>query len=154
MGNYNDMKRQLLTTAVTLALTVFAPRAFSEELSAFAGKWICQKTNEDGQKYSQTIEIKKDKFTFRLTSSDGETRLYAEGDMKLDKTAHFKTVVFSNIRGGGSPADTTPIDETFVAIYKFADEDSLFVLMNFDKEREGEQKPRLDDYRKVKEAQK
>jgi uncharacterized protein (TIGR03067 family) len=144
------MKSQLLVTVFILAIGLFASPAFSEELSAFAGKWTCQKTNEDGQRYSQTIEIKKDKFTFKVLSPDGETRLYAEGDVKLDKSAPFQIVIFSNVKAGGSSSDTTPIEDTYTSIYKFVDSDSLLVVMNFDKERDEQQRPRLDDYRKVK----
>ena len=144
------MKRQLLFTACLLAIGLFAAPAFSEELSAFAGKWTCQKTNEDGQRYSQTIEIKKDKFTFKVLSPDGETRLYAEGDIKLEKSAPFQLVIFSNLKAGASSSDTTPIEDTYTSIYKFTDADTLLVVMNFDKERDEQQKPRLDDYRKVK----
>ena len=144
------MKRQFLIIVFTFGVGLLASPAFSEELSAFAGKWTCQKTNEDGQHYSQTIEIKKDKFTFKVLSPDGETRLYAEGDMKLDKSGPFKIVVFSNLKAGASSSDTTPIEDTYTSIYKFTDPDTLLVVMNFDKERDEQQKPRLDDYRKVK----
>jgi uncharacterized protein (TIGR03067 family) len=142
------MKKQL--TLSLFSLVLFASPAFSEELSAFAGKWTCQKTNEDGQRYIQTLEVKKDKFTFKVGSADGETRLYAEGDVKVDKTGPFKTVIFSNLKAGGSSSDTTPIEDTYVSIYKFADDDSLMVVMNFDKERDEQQKPRMDVYRKAK----
>ena len=146
------MKRLLMVTVFILAVGLFASSAFSEELSAFAGKWTCQKTNADGQHYSQAIEIKKDKFTFKVLSPDGETRLYAEGDVKLEKSAPFQIVIFSNIKAGASSSDITPIEDTYTSIYKFTDPDTLLVVMNFDKERDEQQKPRLDDYRKVKDA--
>jgi hypothetical protein len=144
------MKKQLLLTLSLLSLVLCASPALSEELSAFAGKWISQKTNDDGQRYTQTIEVKKEKFTFQVSSPDGESHLYAEGDLKLDKTGPFKTVIFSNIKAGQSSSDTTPIEETYTSIYKFGDDDSLMVVMNFDKERDEQQKPRLDSYRKAK----
>ena len=53
-----------------------------DDLEALEGKWSVQKTNEDGQRYSQTMEIKKDKFVFKISEPAGETRLYAEGDVK------------------------------------------------------------------------
>ena len=147
------MKKQTLKTLSIFSLVLLACPAFSEELSAFAGKWTCQKTNEDGQRYSQTLEVKKDKFTFKV-GTDSETRLYAEGDVKVDKTGPFKTVIFSNLKAGGSSSDTTPIEDTYTSIYKFADDDSLMVIMNFDKERDEQQKPRLDVYHKAKQAEK
>jgi hypothetical protein len=64
-------------------------------------------------------------------------------------------VVLSNIKAGGSSNDTSPIEDTYVSIYKFGEEDTLLLVMNFDKDRdEQQQKPRLDVYKKVKAAQK
>jgi hypothetical protein len=146
------MKKQLLITLLGLA-TACLP-AFAEDISTFAGKWTTKKTNESGEKYTQDIEIKKDKFTFKVSSPDGESRLYAEGDVKIDKTGPFKTIIFSNIKAGQSSSDTTPIEDTYTSIYKMGDDDTLMVVMNFDKERDEQQKPRLDVYHKVKQAQK
>jgi len=149
------MKKQILVTLAIfgLAMVRICP-AFADEISNFAGKWTTQKTNENGEKYNQDIEIKKDKFTFKVSSPDGESRLYAEGDVKIDKVGPFKTMVFSNIKAGQSSSDTTPIDDTYTSIYKMGDDDTLMVVMNFDKERDEQQKPRLDVYKKVKTAQK
>ena len=150
------MKKQIVNILCVLGFVALsAAPAFSEELSMFTGKWTTQKTNDDGQRYSQELEIKKDKFTFKVSSPDGETRLFAEGDIKLDKTGPFKTVVLSNIKAGGSSSDTSPIDDTYTSIYKFGEDDTLLLVMNFDKDRdEQQQKPRLDVYRKAKAAQK
>jgi uncharacterized protein (TIGR03067 family) len=149
------MKKQLLVTLILLGLgTACLTPALAEDLSSFAGKWTAKKTNENGEKYNQEIEIKKDKFTFKVTSPDGESRLYAEGDVKIDKAGPFKTMIFSNIKAGQSSSDTTALDDTYTSIYKLGDDDTLMVVMNFDKERDEQQKPRLDVYHKVKQAQK
>ena len=149
------MKKQIVRLLPLLSFAaVLATPAFADDLAMMAGKWSTQKTNEDGQRYTQQIEIKKDKFTFKVSSPGGETQLYAEGDIKLDKAGPFKTIAFTNIKAGQSDSDTNPIDDTYNSIYKFGDDDTLLVVMNFDKDRDEPQKPRLDVYRKAKPAQK
>ena len=142
------MKKQI---AIILSLLGFAaacaPRALADDLDTLAGKWTTQATNEEGQRYTQHIEIKKNKFTFKIVSGD-ETRLYAEGDVKLDKAGPFKTISFTNIKAGQSSSDANPIDDTYTSIYKFGDDDTLLVVMNFDKDRD-DQKPSLDLYTKA-----
>jgi len=145
------MKKQIVINLSILGLTAMcAMPAFSEDLSTFAGKWTVEKANEDGQKYRQDLEIKKDKFTFKISSLDGETRIYAEGDVKLDKTGPFKTLILSNVKAGQSATDLSPLDYTYTSIYKFGDDDTLMIVMNFDKDRDEQQKPRLDVYHKAK----
>jgi uncharacterized protein (TIGR03067 family) len=117
------------------------------DLESLSGKWTVKKTNAEGQQYVQHIEIKKDKFTFRIASSDDETRLYAEGDVKIEKAGPFKVIVFQNIQAGGSKSELSPIDDTYTSIYKL-DEDSWTVATNFDRDRN--QKPSLDVYKKAK----
>ncbi len=129
-----------------------APRAVADELDALAGKWTSHATNEDGQRYTQQIEIKKNKFTFKISSGD-ETRLYAEGDVKLEKAGPFKSISFTNIKAGQSASDANEIDDTYTSIYTMGDDGAWLVAMNFDKERDS-QKPRLDVYRKDKSAAK
>jgi hypothetical protein len=145
------MKKQIVNILSVLAFAgLFVTPAFSEDLEMLAGKWSVQKTNEDGQRYSQTMEIKKDKFIFKISEPGGETRLYAEGDVKVDKAGPFKTVVFSNIKGGQSSSDSSPIDDTYTSIYKLEDDGTWLVVMNFDKQRDENQKPALDAYHKAK----
>jgi len=147
------MKKQIVNILSVLGFAaLFATPAFAEDLSALIGKWSVQKTNEDGQRYVQSMELKKDKFIFKVSSPEGETQVFAEGDMKLDKTGPFKTIVFSNIKAGQSSSDTNPLDDTYVSIYKLGDDDTLLMVMNFDKDRDEPQKPRLDVYRKAKET--
>ena len=146
------MKKQIISILTIWSFAVIcASPAFSDELETLAGKWICQSTNEDGQRYTQQMEIKKNKFIFKVSDPDGGTRLYAEGDVKLEKTGPFKGISFTNIKAGQSSSDTSEIDDTFSSIYTMADDGAWLVVMNFDKERE-HQKPRLDVYRKAKQA--
>jgi uncharacterized protein (TIGR03067 family) len=147
------MKKQIVILLSVLVLAVAcAPHAYADELDALAGKWTCHNTNEDGQRYTQHMEIKKNKFTFRVVNGD-ETRLYAEGDVKLDKAGPFKSISFTNIKAGQSASDANPIDDTYTSIYTMGDDGAFLVAMNFDKDRDS-QKPRLDVYRKDKTAAK
>src|SRR5438045_6229688 len=98
------MKKMFLKfdfAAVWLAgMTVFA-----QDAQRLAGKWSVQKTNDQGQSFTQTVEVKGDKFVFEIGGADGQTALHAEGDMKLEKLGPFNGVRFLNIRGGRSAGD-------------------------------------------------
>ena len=143
------MNRQIVSILTVLGLAVVCVTpVLGEDLDALAGKWSVQKTNDDGQHYTQQIEIKKSKFTFTISGRDGETRLYAEGDVKLDKAGPLKVIVFSNIKAGQSSSDTQAVDDTYTSIYRLPDDGSWVVATNFDKDRE-RQKPSLDIYRKA-----
>jgi len=143
------MKKQIvgILTMLGFAAVCITP-ALGEDLDLLAGKWSVQKTNEDGQRYTQQIEIKKSKFTFKITDREGQDRLYAEGDVKLDKAGPLKIIVFSNIKAGQSASETDPVDDTYTAIYKLEGDSTWFLVSNFDKDRE-RQKPSLDVYRKA-----
>jgi hypothetical protein len=143
------MKTQIICALSILGLAATVTAARAEDLDSFAGKWTAQKSNSEGQKYSQQIEIKKSKFTFTILDGDGGTRLYAEGDVKLDKAGPFKTIVFSNIKAGQSATDADSIDDTYTSIYRVNDDGEWLLVTNFDKDRDS-QKPSLDVYRKAK----
>jgi hypothetical protein len=134
----------LLTAAFLPGTSFGAP-----DLSALEGKWLAKKANDEGQNYVQTIEIKKNKFKFQVGETEADGRLFAEGDVKVEKLGPFDCVKFSNIRGGASASDLVDVDDEYVAIYVL-DGDTWRVATNFDKERD--QKPSMDVYRKVKAA--
>jgi len=143
------MKKQIVSILAVLGFAaVCGTPAFGQDLEALAGKWSCQKTNEDGQRYTQQIEIKKDKFTFKIADKDGDTMIYAEGKAKLEKVGPFNAITFTDIQAGQSSAQLDPIDDTYTSIYKL-DGDTLLLVMNFDKERGEQFKPGLDVMRKV-----
>ena len=148
------MKKQIvgILTMLGFAAVCVTP-VLGEDLDALAGKWSVQKTNEDGQRYTQKIEIKKSKFTFTIADGEGQTRLYAEGDVKLDKAGPLKVIVFSNIKAGQSSSDTEAVDDTYTSIYKLEGDSTWVMATNFDKDRE-RQKPSLDVYHKATPASK
>ena len=119
-----------------------------DDAEALAGKWSVKKVSEQGQAYTQTMTIKKDKFVFEILAAEGQLFLHAEGDLKLEKVGPFNAVHFLNIRGGRSASDLQDVDDEYVSIYRL-EGDTWTVAANFDKER-GPQRPSLDLYRRVK----
>ena len=136
------MKRLITVTAVT---TLFALTALSDDLAKLEGKWSVSKTR-DGESYTQSLEIKKDAFKFKI-SRGADVAIYAEGKLKLEKSGPFNVVKFTDIKGGTSESDVSPIDDDHVSIYVLG-ENTWTVAANFDKERD-EQKPSLDAYVKA-----
>jgi uncharacterized protein (TIGR03067 family) len=143
------MKTQITAIIAVLGLAaIWATPALGDDLEALTGKWSVQKTNEDGQRYTQQIEIKKDKFTLKITDKDGDTMIYAEGKVKLEKAGTFNTISFTDIQAGQSSAQLDPVDDTFTSIYKL-DGDTWLLVMNFDKDHGEQFKPSLDVMKKV-----
>ncbi|PWU09201.1 MAG: hypothetical protein C5B50_27745 [Verrucomicrobia bacterium] len=128
-----------------------AKEGTASELETFQGKWSAPRTSDNGQPCTHQLEISKNKFTFRILDADNQTKLLAQGEVKLDKTGPFQTIVFSNIKAGGSKAELDEIDDTYTAIYKFGEDGSMLLVTNFDKDREN-QKPSLDVYKKATQA--
>jgi hypothetical protein len=124
--------------------------AAADDSDALIGKWSVKKVNEDGQKITQTITIKKGKMVFQRLGADGQIMLYAEGDTKLDKIGPFNALRFVNVRGGMSADNLQDVDDEFVSIYRL-DGDNLMVASFFDKERD-QMPPTMDTYQRVKEA--
>lgn len=142
------MKRIITTAALALLVSGFI--AVADDLSALAGKWSTKKTNDQGQTYTQTIELKKGKFVFQIVGADDNVVIYAEGDVKLDKLGPFNSAKFYNIKGGSSAGNTSDVDDEYVSIYVL-DEDTWTLSSNFDKQRDN-QKPGVDVYKRVKTA--
>ena len=59
-----------------LALSV-ATTALADDLNSLAGKWSVKKANPEGQNVTQTIEVKKDKFTRDVVSDAFESMVRA-----------------------------------------------------------------------------
>ena len=144
-------KALLLTSTLITALAGSAAAA-ADDLDALTGKWSLKKTNDQGQEYTQMISLSKDKFVFQILGSNDQVALYADGDLKLDKSGPFSAVHFVNIRAGRSASDLRDVDDEYVLIYRLKD-DRWITASGFDKEREG-QKPSLDIYQRVQGAPK
>jgi hypothetical protein len=120
----------------------------ADDLTALSGKWSVKKTNDQGQNFTQTIEIKKDKFVFQIIGADDNVVIHAEGDLKLEKLGPFSSAKFYHIRGGSSAGNMEEVDDEYVSVYVL-DEDTWTLSSNFDKQREN-QKPGVDVYKRAK----
>lgn len=133
---------------ITLAcLALLATSARADEWDKFNGKWTAKKSNDEGRSWTQVIEIDKGKFKFRMLSSSGETRLYAEGDLKLERHGPFSALKFHNIKGGESADSLEPVDDDRTVIYQMG-YNTMTLAVDFDKERENP--PAADKYTKSK----
>ena len=141
--------KKILRQLLFLTPFLTAAALFADDAERLAGKWSANRVNDDGQKATLNVEIKKDKFTFEVLGADGQVVLHAEGDIKLEKLAPFNLIRFVHIRGGTSAENLSEVDDEFNSIYTL-DSDNWILAMNFDKERD--QKPRLDNYHRVKSA--
>ena len=128
------MKKILLTLATAFTLASLGPiTARADDLAALSGKWVAERTDPEGRAFKQTLEIKKNKFTFKV-GRDGEAALYAEGDVKAEQLGEFKAAKFYNIQGGRSASDLQPVDDERSVIYLLSGNE-LTTAVNFDKER-------------------
>ena len=133
--------------ALTLfCLTLAATTSRADEWDKFNGKWTAKKSNDE-RSWTQVIEINKGKFKFRMLSTAGEVRLYAEGDVKLEKHGPFNALKFHNMKAGESADNIESVDEERTVIYQLGS-DTLTVAADFDKERETP--PSVDKYTKSK----
>ena len=134
------MKR-LIAVAAILALFTF--NTLADDLAKLEGKWSLKKTNAEGQSVTQTIEVKTNTFKFKIIRGD-QTGIFAEGQLKLEKSGPFNVVKFTDIKAGSSESDLDEINDDHISIYVLS-EDSWTLAANFDKDRDN-QKPSLDRY--------
>ena len=127
--------------AVSAMAVISSAPTLADDADALSGKWSLKKANDQGQTSTRTLEIKKNKFTFSILSSDDKVILYAEGDLKLEKLGPFNGIKFYNIKAGLSASETQAVDEERASIYQFG-EGTLTVASDFDADRG--QKPSLD----------
>jgi uncharacterized protein (TIGR03067 family) len=138
------MKRTIsLLLPLCLLLISSVCAADNPELDKLQGKWECKKTDENGQKLTLSMDIKKDKLIFKV---EGGLSIIATADIKLEKLGPFKSFTSRNIKFGSSEDSLQESDEQFAHVYEIQG-DSLYMTSNFDKERD--RPPTLDIYRKV-----
>lgn len=140
------MNSILFIRAGIVSLLLAVSSAVAGDLESLAGKWTVNKTNDQGLAYTQTIEIKKNKMTLSIAAADGQVRLYATGDIKLEKLGTFNVMKITSLEAGASASELKPVDDDRSLVYQLSD-DTWTVVSNFDKERQ--QKPALDVYKKV-----
>src|SRR6266446_4900833 len=104
------MKSLLLKCALFFLLPIIST-ALADDADLLKGKWETRKTNDQGQKFRQTIEVKKDKFVFEVFDSDDQRIIYAEDNLKLQKVGPFNSARFYDVRGGDSPSNLDPVND-------------------------------------------
>jgi len=133
----------LVVLAVLPALAAENPPS----LEPLQGKWMVAKTHREGQRYSQIIEVKKDKLTFQVLGEEGRVRLFAKGTIQTERAGAFNVLTLTDIQGGRSADELEPVDDTRALVYTLRD-GQLFLASNFDKERSNE-KPTVETYVRV-----
>ena len=130
---------------VLLLVAALCSSAMATEENARQGRWKADK-EINGQKVSMNIEITKDQFVFRMKNDADEVRLFAKGQIKVEKLGPFKTLTLQDIQGGASEDNLQVVDETRAFVYATGWK-TLTLAGNFDREREN-QEPDLTVYRK------
>ena len=125
-------------------LLAFAAEA--PDTAKLQGKWEVKKTNRQGQKVTQVLEIKKDQLVFKVFSEDDQLRLYASGKIKVEKLGPFNILKVMDIKAGSSESEAEALNDDRTIIFQAGD-DELTLATNLDKERD-DQPPTLDVYKK------
>ena len=120
--------------------------AADSDLEKLQGKWETKKTTDDGQKVTQTIELKKDKLTFKIMDSSGGSVLVATATVKAEKSGSFDTFTISSIKAGRDEDSLEDADESRAYVYMVGYQ-TLTIVSNIDEERD--QPPTMDVYKKV-----
>ena len=139
------MLRTLLSLVVASAFSC-AVLAADSELDRLQGKWETTRTTEEGQKVTQTLELKKDKMTFKMIDSSGTTAFAATATIKPVKAGAFSSFTISNIKAGRDEDSLEDADEERSYVYLFANE-TLTIVSDIDEDRE--RPPSLAVYKKV-----
>ena len=141
------MKPPLLSFSCIASL-LCAATLVANDADSLSGKWSVKKVNDEGQKYTQTIEIKPDnKFVFQILGEDNQAAFLAQGDFKLEKLGLFNAARFFHIKAGAVGSDLNDLDDEYESVYALGG-DTWTLASNFDKDRQ--QKPALDVYQRVK----
>ena len=135
------LKYSILITLTTL-LTLTTQAA---DLDRLAGKWVVEKTNDDGQKLKQIIEITGDKFKFWIQTPEGQTMIYATGEAKTEKAGDLRILKLTDIKAGESENNIADIYDDRTIVYRTGYR-TLTLATNFESYRDEE--PSLDVYKK------
>lgn len=133
-----------LTLCLAVLLSVSALAAEKSGLDDLQGKWSVTKTNREGDRYTQHLDIKDSRLTFEIRDSSGEVRLHAKGSIKAEKAGRLNILVISDIEAGRSTSDLEAVDGGRTSVFAVRD-GKLVLVSNMDREREN-QPPTLDTY--------
>src|SRR5256885_10505126 len=140
--------RTLSTTGLVLPTPFAAFAAESDRsLEPLQGKWSVARTNREGGRFPQVIEIKNDNLTFQIVGENDRPRFFARGTVKAESVEPFQVLRLSGIQAGPSMDELKSVDSPRASIYVLRD-GKLVIASNFDRERENES-PGVETYGRV-----
>jgi hypothetical protein len=144
------MKNSLLTllAAAALGSLSLTTPVLGQSFSEIQGKWTLKKNSSNWGEVTQHLELKDERFTYKVVSRSGETLLAAKGSVKVERLGPFKVMRLTDIQGGYSENALEPVYDDRAIVYTTG-WNSLTVALNFDRARDGED-PEADTYRKVR----
>lgn len=134
-----------------LGFALISGHGLADDMDRLTGKWTTERKTPDGDAIKMSLEIKAGKFKYRITDASGTLRLYAEGSVKIEKHGPFQTLRFGDIRGGQNETELSEVNDDRVNPYQLG-YDTLTMAGNLDRERD--ESPRIDVYKKVAEEKK
>jgi hypothetical protein len=134
--------------AGTTFVGLISVSALAANLEQLQGNWALAKTNQEGQAYSQLIEIHGDQFSFQIVDAQSRLLLVSKGTIKATKTGPFDLLSVTGIQAGRAPEELQAVDDTRSLIYTIRDGKLIFAS-NFDKERENET-PTVESYTRTR----
>lgn len=140
------MRRLFFTLLLASVFSAGVLAADSAQLDKLQGKWQTTRTSEDGQKRTQTIELKKEKLIFQILDSSGEPALTVIANVKLQEAGPFHTLTVSNLKAGQDEDSLEPVEGDRAYVYQLGYQ-TLTIVSNIDEVRE--QPPTIDVYKKV-----
>ncbi len=124
---------QTVLLNLTLAVALLAAGSLrADDMDRLNGKWSVKKVNDEGQNYTQTIEVNKGKFVFQILGTNDRVVIYSEGDLKLEKSGPFDSARFFHIRAGQSASNLDDLDDEYFSVYML-DGDTWTLASNLDK---------------------
>lgn len=136
------MKGSILCLVVSLSVSAVA--AEKSGLDDLQGKWSVTKTNGEGDRYTQHLDIKDSRLAFELRDGSGEVRFYAKGKIKAEKAGPLNVLIVSDIEAGRSSSELEAVNGDRTSVFAMR-EGKLVLVSNMDKERDN-QPPTLDTY--------
>jgi len=139
------MKPLFLTVTLLFAATF---TTMADGLDALQGRWTAKKKGDSGP-ITQTLEFKKEKWTFEV-AIEGGGGFFAAGDAEVKKAGAFDTVRFHVAKFGPSESDLRDADDDRNTVFSIQN-GKLYIANNLDRERENEN-PIIDVYSKTADA--
>jgi hypothetical protein len=130
--------KTILKYSILLTLTaLFTFTGQAADLDRLAGKWAVEKTNDDGQKFKQVLELKDAKFNFWMKTLEGDTFIYATGKASAEKVGDLRILKLTDIKAGESEDNIADIYDDRTIVYRMGYR-TLTLATNFESYRDEE----------------